>query len=198
MCLSCHFLYIGIADCLASSISAISRTRTSSSISKDDTEMREVLNNQDNVTTFDCHWKGMESWGGNNKSFVAVTMRQLKEVSNVHRAWYSPSKLHTIVRGRVFLLTILQTPPNREGITYPPSGDALNSPMGEAMETVTNKLDHIMLYRAHLAWAEFEPNVSGNRYCCKSIIRSRLRRPRYPLVTTTIHFLFFEIYIRGL
>ena len=73
MCLSCHFLYIGIADCLASSISAIFRTRTSSSISKDDTEMREVLNNQDNVTTFDCHWKGMESWGGNNKSFGADT-----------------------------------------------------------------------------------------------------------------------------
>ena len=86
MCLSSHFLYIGIADCLASSISAMFRTKTSSSISKDDTEMREVLDNHDNVTTFDCHCKRMESWGGNNKSFVAVTMRQLKEVSNVHGA----------------------------------------------------------------------------------------------------------------
>ena len=46
--------------------------------------MREVLDNHDNVTTFDCHWKRMESWGGNNQSFVAVAMRLLKEVSNVH------------------------------------------------------------------------------------------------------------------
>jgi hypothetical protein len=86
MCLSSHFLYIGIIDCLASSISAIFRTGTSSSISKNHTEMREVLDNHDNVTTFDWHWKRMESWGGNNESFVAVTMRQLKEVSNVHGA----------------------------------------------------------------------------------------------------------------
>jgi hypothetical protein len=86
MCLSSHFLYTGIIDCLASSISAIFRTRTSSSISKNHTEMREVLDNHDNVTAFDCHWKRMESWGGNNESFVAVTMRQLKEVSNVHGA----------------------------------------------------------------------------------------------------------------
>ena len=84
MCLSSYFLYTGIADCLASSISAIFRTKTSSSIPKDDTEMREVLDNHYNVMAFDCHWKRMESWGGNNKSCVAVTMRLLKEVSNVH------------------------------------------------------------------------------------------------------------------
>ena len=57
--------------------------------------------------------------------------------------------------------------PNGEGIPYPPSGEALGSSMGEARETVTDKLDHIMLYRIHIAWTGFEPNVIDNRHCCK-------------------------------
>ena len=83
-----------------------------------------------------------------------------------------------MVHGRVFLLTILQTPPQGEGTLYRPSGNALGSFMDEAMETVTDKLDHIMLYRVHLELEGFEPNVSGNRYCCKS---------NYYTITTNRH-----------
>ena len=78
----------------------------------------------------------MESWVERKQLVpVAVTVGLPKEVSNVHGAWHSPSALHTMVRGRVFLRAILQTPPQWRGIRFLLYRDALVSSMGEAMKT---------------------------------------------------------------
>ena len=58
LCPVVYYMYLNWKKGLASSISAIFRSRTSSSISKNNTEMRKVLDNQDND-----FWLTLETYG---------------------------------------------------------------------------------------------------------------------------------------
>jgi hypothetical protein len=92
------------------------------------------------------------------------------EVSNVHGAWHSPNTLHTMVRGSVFLITIWQSPRQIWGCAGHLCGWS----------------------HGNRNWQDWNPTlVAIDTVVNQTIIRSRPRQTRYPLVRTTLHFSFF-------
>ena len=75
---------------------------------------------RDGSTTFDCHWKSMESWVGTRNviwSRLQYT-NSFKEVFSVQGAWNSPNTLPTIFNDHAFRMIAWQPPPT---IQAPPN-----------------------------------------------------------------------------
>jgi hypothetical protein len=102
-----------IAWSSASSMSAIFRTRTSSTIYNNYVEMREVLG-QEGRWILTASEKAWRVWVGTKiKSFIAgimLLLRNLQEFFGVHRAWHSPSTLPNMIHGRAFHIITWQPP----------------------------------------------------------------------------------------
>ena len=92
------------------------------------------------------------------------------EVSNVHGAWHSPNTLHTMVRGSVFLITIWKSP-----------------------RQIWRCAGHLCGWsHGNRNWQDWNPTLEAmNTVVNQTIIRSRPRQTRYPLVITTLHVSFF-------
>ena len=64
--------------------------------------------------TFDCHWKGMESWVGMRNVVIWSRLQcanSLKEVFSVQGTWNSPNTLPTMVNDQAFRMIAWQSPP---------------------------------------------------------------------------------------